>query len=170
MPLGKHRLTGRRYYFITPAGEPLAPTVREQIALLANPERVPDAYLEKVLSYAPKAREHSPTPAFKPAKTSRKGKWQRVAGTPSERIKAAISVHDFVRQYVELDAQGRGYCPFHDDEHMSFGVSEDGNYWNCFAGCGGGSIIDFWMKWRARQGENDSFKSTIKDLADRLLG
>jgi DNA primase len=27
-------------------------------------------------------------------------------------------------------------------------VHEKGNYWHCFAGCGGGSIIDFWMKWK----------------------
>jgi len=30
----------------------------------------------------------------------------------------------------------------------SFGVSDTGNYWHCFAGCGGGTVIDLWIKWR----------------------
>ena len=29
------------------------------------------------------------------------------------------------------------------DLHPSFGVNTEGNYWHCFAGCGGGSVIDF---------------------------
>jgi hypothetical protein len=36
LPLGRHRLTGRRYHFITLRGAPLAPTVREQIKLLVR--------------------------------------------------------------------------------------------------------------------------------------
>lgn len=48
---------------------------------------------------------------------------------PSERIKNRISVHDFVSQYVELDSQGRGHCPFHDDQHKSFSVNKQGNHW-----------------------------------------
>jgi DNA primase len=71
--------------------------------------------------------------------------------TLSERIKASVAVLEFVSQYVDLKptASGAvGLCPFHDDHHPSFGVNEEGNYGNCFAGCGGGSVIDFWMKWR----------------------
>lgn len=171
LPLGKHRLTGHRYHFVTPDGEPIAPTVREQVAVLANPERVPEAYIAKVLSYAPKPKDSALTPPFtpKPVPARKRGKWQLQTGTPSERIKATISVAAFVGQYVELDAQGRGHCPFHDDEHRSFGVNSEGNYWHCFAGCGGGSIIDFWMKWREHNGEVGSFKAAIKDLAVRLL-
>jgi DNA primase len=76
---------------------------------------------------------------------------------------------DFVSQYVELDPQGRAYCPFHDDQNKSFQVSANGNYWNCHAGCGGGSVIDFWMFWRKKHGKDDSFKATITDLATMLL-
>lgn len=28
-------------------------------------------------------------------------------------------------------------------------LENDENYWSCFAGCGGGTIIDFWMRWSA---------------------
>jgi hypothetical protein len=58
---------------------------------------------------------------------------------------------EFVSQYVDLKPTARGaigLCPFHDDHHPSFGVNDEGNYWHCFAGCGGGSVIDFWMKWQ----------------------
>src|SRR5688572_22022330 len=120
LPLGKHKLTGHRYHFITSTGEPLAPTVRAQLALLANPEPVPQAFIDDVLSRASESRHVSPTLPFQERKKSKKRKRSRTNAPPSERIKAAISVFDFVSQYVELDAQGRGYCPFHPDEHRSF--------------------------------------------------
>lgn len=167
-PLGVHRLTGHRYHFITPTGQPLAPTIREQIALLANPQRVPQSYITQVLARAAETPAQPPTPPFQPRKEGAR-KRRSLTGPPSERIKASLSVRDFVGQYVELDANGRGHCPFHEDEHQSFQVSDEGNFWNCYAGCGGGSLIDFWMKWRETQGEDGSFKATISDLAQMLL-
>lgn len=163
LPLGKHRKSGRRYHFIQPTGEPLAPTIREQIHLLAAPVRAPDWFMARAWENVPVARPVSPTRPFKAPGGQVKGE------TPSERIKNAISVKEFVSHYVELDQLDRGYCPFHDDEHKSFGVSEDGNYWHCWAGCGGGSIIDFWMKWRETQGQDGSFSKTVKELATMLL-
>jgi DNA primase len=56
----------------------------------------------------------------------------------------------YVSQFVELKSTrsgGVGHCPFHDDEHMSFSVNRQGNYWHCFAGCGGGRIDQFEKKW-----------------------
>ena len=87
----------------------------------------------------------------------------------STRLKATLSVHDYVSQYVELDQRGTGYCPFHDDRHKSFGVNQAENYWHCWAGCGGGSLIDFAMKWRAKHGQPGDFTATLKALADELL-
>src|SRR5258708_6464588 len=172
LPLGIHRMTGKRYSFINHDGTPLAPTIREQLKLLIDPKRVSQDFIDDVLSRAPPAKEASPTPPFvppeRPAKRKRGGK-DKQSRLPSERIKAQISVLDFVSQYVELDSIGRGYCPFHDDQKKSFQVSSDGNYWNCYAGCGGGSVIDFWMSWRNKHGEDDSFKATITDLANTLL-
>jgi hypothetical protein len=72
-------------------------------------------------------------------------------GPLSERIKASVTVLESISQYVDLQPTANGAlgrCPFHDDHHPSFGVNDEGNYWHCFAGCGGGSAIDFWMKWR----------------------
>jgi len=56
-----------------------------------------------------------------------------------------------------------GLCPFHDDHRPGLAINDEENYWYCFAGCGGGSIIDFWMKWR-----DCDFTTTIKELAEIL--
>ncbi len=163
LPLGIHKLTGRRYHFINLDGTPLARTIRDQIKVFANPERVPQAFIDSVLENAPAHEPLSPTPQFTPKRDS------DVSGPPSERIKAAISVFDFVNQYVELDSRGKGTCPFHDDQIKSFQVSEDGNYWHCYAGCKGQTIIDFWMLWREAHHHKGDFKSTVKELAKMLL-
>jgi hypothetical protein len=163
LPLGVHRITGRRYHFINLDGTPLAPTIRGQIELLTHPQLVPLSFIDRVLERAPETKYTPPTPRFKPRRD------QDMSGPPSERIKAAISVHEFVSRYVDLDPLGRGYCPFHEDDVKSFQVSEDSNFWNCYAGCGGGSIIDFWMKWREKHHKKSDFKSAVRDLAKMLL-
>jgi hypothetical protein len=85
---------------------------------------------------------------------------------------ASISVFDFVSRYVQLNERGIGFCPFHDDEHMSFGVNTTRNYWSCFAGCSsviegktikGGSVIHFWQRWREKEGQDGSFEPTLID-------
>ncbi len=162
LPLGIHRKTGRRYHFVTPDGQPLAPTVREQIAILSNPNRVSSTFIGQVLALAPEPEPRSPTPTFEKLKT---GQGNRL----SEVLKSTMSVQQLVSQYVQLDAQGRGHCPFHDDQHQSFQVNVQGNYWHCYAGCGGGSIIDFWMKWRTTHGQDGSFTETIKELREMMI-
>jgi hypothetical protein len=164
LPLGLHRKSGKIYPFVDRDNIPLAPTPRELLPILATPDRVPLSFIMSVMGRAPQVEIPKPTPAF-----SVKSVAELAGRPPSERIKAAISTVDFVRQYVELDAQGKGYCPFHDDEHKSFNVVESGDYWNCFAGCGGGDLIHFWSKWRAEHGQDGSFTETIKDLI-QILG
>lgn len=161
LPLGIHRKTGKRYSFITPTGQPLAPTIRDQIRLLASPNRVPQDFIDKILAEI----EPAPPPIEQPFR-----KVSPASGeTLSERIKASISVLDFVSRYVELDHAGRGFCPFHDDQHQSFGVHRERNFWHCYAGCEGQTVIDFWMKWREKHGQNSSFTATVTDLAKLLF-
>jgi len=163
LPLGIYRLTNKRYHFINTDGTPLAPTIRDQIRLLGNPQLVPQEYIDLVLAEAPEPKVISPTPSFDP-------KPETLAGnTVSERLKNRISVKEFVNQYVELDANGKGKCPFHPDDHKSFSIDEEHNYWHCFAGCGGGSIIDFWMKYRDFRHQKGGFKAAVRDLAKMLL-
>jgi hypothetical protein len=162
LPLGIHRKDGQRYYFIDLNGKPLAPSIREQMHVLGSPEKIPYPYIQGIVNNLPEPRKLFPTPHFE--------KFKGLQGaTPSERIRAAISVYDFVSQYVDLDRNGHGYCPFHDDHLMSFGVNNANNFWHCFAGCGGGSVIDFWMKWRESNGANPDFTESITELAQILL-
>lgn len=159
LPFGIHQKTGRRYHFIHSDGTPLAPTIREQIVLLANPNRVPQGFIDEVIATIPPNTPPSPP---KPTKTPD-------GSLPlSEQIKQSISVYGFVQNYVELDDRGRGRCPFHDDQHKSFGVNIEHNFWNCFL-CGGGSVIDFMMKWREKRGDSPTFKDTLAEMARLLL-
>lgn len=162
LPLGIHRKSGQRYPFITPEGQPLAATLQSQLRQLAAAESVPPAYIDDLLASAPALESPLPTPRFEGLAVGQ-------GETLSEVLKSRISVLDFVSQYVALDATHTGFCPFHEDQEKSFGVNVDGNYWHCFAGCGGGSLIDFWMRWRAKHGEDGSFSATVRDLRQRLL-
>lgn len=166
LPLGVHQKDGKRHHFVTVDGiTPLAPTIREQVAMLAQPQRVPAQFIDSILAIAPPAERVSPTPKFAQLKGASGEKL-------SDRLKSRVSVYDFVSQYVQLDSRGIGFCPFHDDEHHSFQVNIQKNYWNCYAtnsGCGGGSIIHFWQKWRELHGQSPDFKETVTELAQMLL-
>jgi len=156
LPFGVHRMSGERYGFIRSDGQPLATTLTEQIQLLSAPRTVPVAAIEAYKSKRNKASQ--------PSQKSNTSLYEEASGTLSQRIKGSATVVEFVSQYVELGPNGRGLCPFHDDLHSSFSVNADRNYWHCFAGCGGGSIIDFWMK---RQGID--FTTAVRELSKILL-
>ena len=153
LPFGVHRKTSQRYGFVTVEGEPMGPTLLDQIQLLSSPQRVSEAVSEAYRNLVTKSVRK---PIFRPVETPE--------GTLSQRIKASATVVDFVGQFVELASNGRGRCPFHDDRHSSFSVNADQNYWHCFAGCGGGSLIDFWMKY-----QDCDFTAAVRELAGMLL-
>jgi len=160
-PFGVHRLTGRRYGFYTCTGVPLGSTLRQQLDNLQTPEFVSKAALEPYKNLSPSpASEGPPRPLREPT------------GHVSERIKSQVTVLEFISQYVALKrtaAGAVGLCPFHDDQHPSFGVNDKENYWNCFAGCGGGSLIDFWSLWRRKLGLDSGFVPTITELAAMIF-
>jgi len=131
MPFGIHRKTGERYMFIKPDLFPLG-TWREQLREISNPQKIP-------LNYLPPAPEPR---VFKPNESS--------------------NLIEFIGQFVELKrtpSGAIGHCPLHEDKHASFSINEKGNYWHCFAGCGGGSLINFWMKFK-----NLPYREALEDL------
>ena len=153
LPFGIHRKDGMRYGFVHPSGEKIKPLLRDQIPLFANPLTVSEAAFDVFWRLG----EVEPIiPEFTPKEVD--------GDYLSDRIKSAIPVRDFVGQYVELSTRGNGHCPFHNDQHKSFSINTDKNYWHCFAGCGGGSVIDFWMKYKGIE-----FTEAIKELGDMLL-
>ena len=129
--------------------------------LLSQPRRVPRPFIDHILLQSTESQSTLPLHPIEVAPIDGKHL--------SERIKAAISVRDFVSRYVELNERNVGNCPFHDDQHPSFGVNEHENYWSCWAGCGGGSVIDFWSRLREKNGQDGSFTATITDLAQMLF-
>src|SRR5258706_352853 len=74
--LGVHLLTQKVYPCVKLNGDPLAPTIRQQIALLGNPERVPLQVIEQVLAQVP-APEAKPVPSPPPS-VLKKGEVRRV--------------------------------------------------------------------------------------------
>ncbi len=117
--------------------------------ILAHPQVVPARTVE-IFQYQKKEPLHT-----------------SIASPRNERIRN-VPVMDFIGQFVELrpTASGAvGLCPFHDDDRPSFGINKKGNYWHCFAGCGGGDIISFWMKWK-----NCDFQTAVKELEEVLYG
>ena len=141
LPFGVHRKSGKVYPFVSREdGLPMARDIHEQIAMLRNPETVSKEALDEYTHFALEAGRDA---AGDMNGTEPPNIWKR--------IRQAEPAIDFIGRYIELTPTatgGVGYCPFHEDQHKSFGVHEKGNYWHCFAGCGGGSIIDFWMKWK----------------------
>lgn len=66
----------------------------------------------------------------------------------------------------ELKARGNklhGFCPFHSDKQLpNFFIFLDTNTWCCFAGCGAGDVISFYMKLTGCD-----FKTALKELIKR---
>lgn len=160
MPFGIHKLSGERYGFFNPDGSSIASTMGEQIHRVSAPETVSEEVFESSKAY--QSSKRPTTPYKRPGEST---------GLLSDRIKASVTVLEFVSQYVELEKRGYtaiGHCPFHEDEHPSFAVNIEENYWYCFTGCGGGSIIDFWSQMRKKQGLDPGFIATIADLTKFL--
>lgn len=65
-------------------------------------------------------------------------------------VKAAVLLSSYVGARTKLKAAGsgkfRGACPLHEGSNASaLSVDDNAGLWKCFAGCGGGSIVDFYL-------------------------
>ncbi len=137
VPFGIHRKSGQRYGFIGPGN------FRQQMETLCSPQTVPGEAVE-MYQYRKETHCHQ---------------------DKGERFKD-IPLVDVISQYVDLRPIASGFiglCPFHEDQVPSFGINVNGNYWHCFAGCGGGDIVSFWMKLK-----NCDFKTAMKELEEVL--
>jgi hypothetical protein len=166
-PLGVHQLTGERYVFIDPVQlKPIEFSLNDQLeyllALQVNSiQRVAEA-LAVLITQAQK-------PTQPPAKEARPE--AMLEHDKVQALKAAIGdLYTFISQYVELDAKGRGSCPFHPpDRHHSFSVKREEGYWVCFHETNpqtgrylGGDAIEFYQRLKGL-----SFKEAVRELADQ---
>jgi len=152
LPFGVHRKSGKRYGFMITNGLELAGEPEDQILLLNHAKAVSDSAFDEFWQIGYFAENQTNENKFE-------GEAKKEEMALSDKIKARVTAIDFISQYVKLSSTGRGLCPFHDDRNASFSVNIEKNYWKCFAGCGGGSIIDFWMVKR-----NCDFKQAIHEL------
>jgi hypothetical protein len=148
LPLGVHRVTGKRYPFVRPDGErfvPIASSLHTTLAALATFERVEPPKLAPIVqARTPHTQSFS---SFQPAPTFRRNRLT---------IRQWNAAHDplqVIGRYVSLNSFGVGCCPFGEhhkngvDTHPSFKVYRPGvpgGYcWYCYTWQRGGSIFDF---------------------------
>lgn len=148
LPFGIHRKSGERYPFIGLG------TWRDQLNALTHPRTIPTDQVMKYQYQEPVRRTFRLVP-HEAVDYEDLPLW--------EKVKRQITVKELIQEFVDLNPKGIGKCPFHDDVNPSLSVNEEENYWNCFAGCGGGSVIDFWMKLK-----DLDFSEAVKDLSERL--
>jgi len=162
LPFGVHRKSGKRYGFYNTQGQPIAPALSWQIMVLEDRETVPTAVFEQFRDIGSRKPERR---WFDGGGRPKRATIETGDGLlPSERIKAAISVREFVSQFVDLSPNDVGLCPFHDDNNPSFNVNDDENYWFCFTCERGGSVIDFWILHR-----RCNFQDAVSELSKLLF-
>jgi len=151
LPLGVHRLSGRRYTFyrlVDRVWKPVGSTLGETLAWLSTIERVSVPHT----AILPTQKPGSPT----------QGKYLSKKSLPLDHAASKLTIADWchsqdqyavIRRYVQLDASGSGCCPFGDhhhagrDRHPSFFVyvprSGSLNCWYCHTWQRGGNLFDF---------------------------
>lgn len=128
-PLGIHQRSGKRYPFVDPGSlQPVSRTIVGAIEYLETVPRVGLAQAAELLATLLDERDRSnleTRPAEDPPSAHHEGH------SRAERIRARIGdLHTFVSQFIELDASGRGHCPFHPPDHNpSFVVNRATGYW-----------------------------------------
>jgi DNA primase catalytic core len=92
-------------------------------------------------------------------------------------IKRSMRLSDYVNQFTisplkKSGGEGKfmGFCPLHDNTNSpAFSVDDNRGLWHCFAGCGAGSIIDFWLVQHGYDPhDRASFGMAIEGLATEL--
>lgn len=165
-PLGVHRLTGQRYPFVDPIS--LLPVSRSVVGTLEHLNQAPRLshgqvaeQLARLLDQAqPVTTEVVPTASRAGARGSAIQALKRQLGDP----------YEFISRFVELDASGRGRCPFHPpDHHPSFAVNRRGGYWVDFHEVNprtgkyvGGDIIEFYRRLRGL-----SYQEVLRELRSK---
>jgi hypothetical protein len=83
-----------------------------------------------------------------------------------DQVIKAYPLDQYVRDLGKrVDVKGdkvMAQCPIHADKNPSMGILMDKGTWKCFAGCGGGTVIDLHMQLNGL-----SFKGALNDLAEK---
>jgi hypothetical protein len=99
------------------------------IDYLAEAEKVTQSLVLEILSQSPR-----PAPLLAEGPRATRSGSPAVGLSPMEQVRAATGdPYVFLSRYVDLDASGKGRCPFHQpDKNKSFAVDRETGRWTCF--------------------------------------
>jgi len=92
-------------------------------------------------------------------------------------IKRSMRLSDYINQFSisplkKSGGEGKfiGFCPLHDNtKSPAFSVDDNRGLWHCFAGCGAGSIFDFWLIQHGYDShDRGNFGLAVEGLAQEL--
>lgn len=163
-PLGIHRRTGEWYPFVSPRNlRPVASSREGNLQWLRNVRKLGLPQAAEILA---DLASQGLKMGLKTAATIT-GRPVQPGLTPRETVLAGVGdIYTFVSSFVPLDASGKGPCPFHPpDEHPSFAVSREGDYWHCFHENTGGDAISFYARFKGL-----NYRAALWELMDRTRG
>ncbi len=88
----------------------------------------------------------------------------RIPNEKIEEIKNAVSIVDFISNYVALKKSGKSYkglCPFHNEKTPSFMVNDEKQIFHCFGCHKGGDVFKFLMEYK-----NISYIEAVHEVAE----
>lgn len=167
-PLGIHRLTGQRYFFLDPVTlKPVGLSLVDQLEYLRSFHvNTASRVTETAVELNKQMQQLMSTSGTQMQAHPSDGNDNKI-----QELKTAIGdLHAFISQYINLDVKGRGSCPFHPpDKHPSFVVNSDKGYWICFHEINpktgrylGGDAIEFYRRLYGL-----SFKEAVRELAKK---
>lgn len=101
-----------------------------------------------------------------------------MSDNPWDMVKHATVLSDYIASHSPgrrpMKPQGRkghfmGFCPLHDNTRTpALSINDELGVWKCFAGCGGGSIIDFWLAQHGMEQTKKNAWTAVQALAREL--
>lgn len=90
-------------------------------------------------------------------------------------VKKAVRLSEYISRHTISPPRAVGtdkfmaFCPLHDNTNTeAMSIDDRMGLWKCFAECGGGSIIDFYMKLNGTDSIGDALRGVATDLNVKL--
>jgi DNA primase catalytic core len=98
-----------------------------------------------------------------------------MSGDDFKLVRSAIRLSEYIGRFTQSPPKRAGgdkfmaFCPIHDNTNSEAMTIDDRlGVWNCFAGCGGGDIITFWMKFNNSDSKGEALRAVAADLSVTL--
>jgi len=98
-----------------------------------------------------------------------------MSGDDFKLVRSAIRLSEYIGRFTQSPPKRSGgdkfmaFCPIHDNTNSeAMHIDDRLGVWNCFAGCGGGDIITFWMKYNNSDSKGEALRAVAADLSVTL--